>query len=120
MLLHRIQERGRAPGENFVKPVDFAYKKARSIDHALRLLKENVDDAALLSGGQSLLPILNMRLATPALLIDISHLEVLRGIERQGKFIRIGGATRHVALQRSPGRSTRILYRCVRDSDESG
>lgn len=84
-----------------MKPVDFAYAKAHSIDHALSLLKENAGEAALLSGGQSLLPIMNMRLATPALLIDIGHLEILRGIERQGETIRVGAGTRHVEIQRS-------------------
>jgi len=53
-----------------VKPAPFAYAKARSLDHAIELLSE--DGARVLAGGQSLIPVLNMRLDAPKLLVDIN------------------------------------------------
>ena len=85
-----------------MKPVDFAYTKARSLEDALQSLGEHPGDALLLAGGQSLIATLNMRLSAPDLLIDIGDLDELRGIEQIDGSIRIGAGTRHVELQRSP------------------
>ena len=53
-------------------PVDFAYTRARDLDHALAVLAEgNEDDVKVLAGGQSLLPLMKLRLATPATLLDV-------------------------------------------------
>ena len=85
-----------------MKPNDFAYIKAESLDHALGMLSDKPDDAKLIAGGQSLVATLNMRLSTPELLIDIGGLEELRGIALDGDSVRIGAGTRHVELERSP------------------
>jgi carbon-monoxide dehydrogenase medium subunit len=65
------------------------------------LLEEYSDDAKIISGGQSLMPTLNMRLSAPALLIDISSLDELRGINLDGDRLVVGALTRHVELQES-------------------
>lgn len=78
-----------------MKPAPFAYTRARSLDEALGLLAEKGEDARILAGGQSLLPALNMRLSAPALLIDISGLDELKGIETRGDVLRIGAAVTH-------------------------
>ncbi len=85
-----------------MKPNDFAYAKAQSVDHALELLAGNGDTAKILAGGQSLNATLNMRLSAPELLVDINALDELRGIDLDGDRLRIGALTRHVELQRSP------------------
>jgi carbon-monoxide dehydrogenase medium subunit len=85
-----------------VKPAAFAYAQAQSVDHALELLAAHGDDARLLAGGQSLLPVLNMRLAAPAILVDINRIAGLDGIAREGAVLRIGALVRHAALERAP------------------
>src|SRR4029077_3527219 len=64
-----------------MKPVKFAYERPGSLDEALRLLAEHAGRARLLAGGQSLGPMLNLRLATPEMIIDIGR---LWGVERAG------------------------------------
>ena len=56
----------------------------------------------LLAGGQSLIPMLNLRLSAPELLVDISRLDELRGIQLEGDVLKIGALTRHVEIERSP------------------
>lgn len=58
-----------------MKPPPLEYVRAESVDHALAILAESADDAKLLAGGQSLVPMLNLRLARPAILVDIDHLD---------------------------------------------
>jgi CO/xanthine dehydrogenase FAD-binding subunit len=82
-----------------VKPAPFEYVAARSLDEALRLLG---DDAKPLAGGQSLVPLLNFRLARPELLVDINGLSELAGLRRgDDGVLRIGALTRQAALERS-------------------
>jgi carbon-monoxide dehydrogenase medium subunit len=83
-----------------VKPAPFAYAKARSIDHALALL-DGAPDARVLAGGQSLVPALNMRLATPSLLVDINGLHELGNVARRNGHIEIGALVRHAQAEGS-------------------
>jgi CO/xanthine dehydrogenase FAD-binding subunit len=81
-----------------VKPAPFDYAAPLTIDDALALLDE---DAKPLAGGQSLVPLLNFRLARPKLLVDLNGVEGLAGIRRRGGALWIGALTRQAALERS-------------------
>jgi len=85
-----------------MKAAAFAYARATSVVNALELLEAHGDRAKLLSGGQSLMPAMNLRLISPDLIVDIGELAELRGIAVNGNLVRIGALTRHVELQRSP------------------
>ena len=85
-----------------MKAAAFAYARATSVVNALELLAVHGDRAKLLSGGQSLMPAMNLRLISPELIVDIGELAELRGIAVNGNSVRIGALTRHVELQRSP------------------
>ncbi|MDO8774488.1 MAG: xanthine dehydrogenase family protein subunit M [Burkholderiaceae bacterium] len=74
-------------------PPSFAYHAPRSIGEALSLLTELGDDAKLLAGGHSLLPLMKLRFAQPGALIDINRIPELRGIREEGGLIRIGAMT---------------------------
>jgi carbon-monoxide dehydrogenase medium subunit len=84
-----------------VKPAPFIYNAARSLDEALALKAEHGDDAHFLAGGQSLVPMMNFRLAQPSILIDINRLTELDSICRDGEALRIGALTRHRTMERS-------------------
>jgi aerobic carbon-monoxide dehydrogenase medium subunit len=79
-------------------PAGFEYHRAESVDDAIRALGEGGEEAKLLAGGHSLLPLMKLRLAAPTLLVDVSRLDELRGIDDDGSR-RIGAATRHAELQ---------------------
>ena len=85
-----------------MKASAFAYARATSVDDALELLGRHGDRAKVLSGGQSLMPAMNMRLISLDLIVDIGGLAELRGVELQGTILRIGALTRHVDLLKSP------------------
>jgi aerobic carbon-monoxide dehydrogenase medium subunit len=85
-----------------MKASAFAYARATSVPNALELLAAHGDRAKVLSGGQSLMPAMNLRLISPELIIDIGELTELRGIAVTGELLRIGALTRHVDLARSP------------------
>src|SRR5215469_15074516 len=85
-----------------MKAAAFSYARAESVDDALRLLAAHGDNAKVLSGGQSLMPAMNLRLISPELVIDIGGITELRRIALEGNVLRIGALTRHVDLQRSP------------------
>jgi aerobic carbon-monoxide dehydrogenase medium subunit len=85
-----------------VKPSPFGYVKATSLEHAFDLLSEHGASAKLLAGGQSLIAMLNCRLCAPLLLIDITGLDELSGISREGGIIRICALARHAEVERSP------------------
>jgi carbon-monoxide dehydrogenase medium subunit len=76
--------------------------RPQSLEHALRLLAEHGDDARILAGGQSLMPLLNMRLSQPRLLIDINRIDALKGICVGDGMVRIGALARHVEVMNSP------------------
>jgi carbon-monoxide dehydrogenase medium subunit len=84
-----------------LKPAPFAYAKAKSVEHAVAMLGEH-EDARLLAGGQSLIATLNMRLASPALLIDINEIPDLDRIELKNGYVEIGALVRHAQAERSP------------------
>jgi carbon-monoxide dehydrogenase medium subunit len=83
-------------------PAEFDYAAPDSLDEAIRLLGEGGEDAKLLAGGHSLLPLMKLRLATPSLLIDLRKVPGLDGVERQNGSWRIGALTPHATLERSP------------------
>jgi carbon-monoxide dehydrogenase medium subunit len=85
-----------------MKAAAFAYARATSVENALELLTEHGDRAKVLSGGQSLMPAMNLRLISPELIVDIGELTELRGISVTGRVVRIGTLTRHVDLLKSP------------------
>ncbi|MFQ5557821.1 MAG: FAD binding domain-containing protein, partial [Acidimicrobiales bacterium] len=76
-------------------PIAFEYQRAESADHALSLLAEHGDEAKLLAGGHSLLPLMKYRLAAPAVLVDIGRLEDLSYVRDAGDHLAIGALTRH-------------------------
>jgi carbon-monoxide dehydrogenase medium subunit len=85
-----------------MKASAFAYARATSVSNALEMLHAHGDRAKVLSGGQSLMPAMNLRLISPELVVDIGELAELRGIAVNGDVVRIGALTRHVDLARSP------------------
>jgi carbon-monoxide dehydrogenase medium subunit len=85
-----------------MKATAFTYARATSVVNALELLAAHGDRAKVLSGGQSLMPAMNLRLVSPDILVDIGDLAELRGIEVRGDVLTIGALTRHVDLLRSP------------------
>lgn len=80
----------------------FAYVRARSLAEVFDLLEKHGDRAKLLAGGQSLVATLNMRLSAPELLIDISRLDGLSGIQARNGTVSIGALTTHAEIERSP------------------
>ena len=85
-----------------MKAPRFAYARPASVAEALALLDKHRDDARVLAGGQSLVPMLNFRVAAPRILIDINRIAALSGIKVTKSQVRIGALTRHVELERSP------------------
>jgi carbon-monoxide dehydrogenase medium subunit len=84
-----------------MKAAAFAYARATSVSNALELLGAHGDRAKVLSGGQSLMPAMNLRLISPELIVDIGEIAELRGITVTGDMVRIGALMRHVDLLRS-------------------
>jgi CO/xanthine dehydrogenase FAD-binding subunit len=85
-----------------VKPAAFDYRAPRSVPEAIALLAEHGDTAKLLAGGQSLVPVLNFRLASPALLIDLNRIAELQGISQSPEGgLEIGAMTRNREIERS-------------------
>jgi CO/xanthine dehydrogenase FAD-binding subunit len=81
-----------------VKPAPFAYEAPRSVEAALALLGE---DAKVLAGGQSLVPVMNFRLARPETLVDVNRIGELAYLRRRGGALHVGALTRHATLERS-------------------
>ena len=81
-------------------PSSFEYVRASSVAEAIALLGDN-EDAKLLAGGHSLLPLMKLRLASPATLIDIGRLSELSFIEDRGDYVAVGALTRHRDLETS-------------------
>ena len=79
-------------------PAEFDYVAAESLDAALDALREGGEDAKVLAGGHSLLPLMKLRLAAPSLLVDLRRVPGLAGIERENGSFRIGAMTRHHAV----------------------
>ena len=83
-------------------PVAFDYTRAASVDEALAALAEHGDDAKLMAGGHSLLPMMKLRLAYPAVVVDIGRLSDLSYINDVGDYLAIGALTRHRDIEISP------------------
>jgi 2-furoyl-CoA dehydrogenase FAD binding subunit len=90
-----------------VKPARFDYLRAGTLAEAHALLASEGEDARVIAGGQSLLPMLSMRLARPKVLIDIMHLPELAKIEADGNIIRIGAGVRQAELLAWPALAER-------------
>jgi aerobic carbon-monoxide dehydrogenase medium subunit len=80
----------------------FDYEAPESVDEAIRMLHENGEDAKLLAGGHSLLPLMKLRLALPSVLVDLRRIPGLHGIQQENGGWRIGPMTRHADLQDTP------------------
>ena len=83
-------------------PAAFDYESPESLEQAVRMLHENGEDAKLIAGGHSLLPLMKLRLAAPTLLVDLRKIPGLHGIQRENGTWRIGTLTRHADLQDAP------------------
>lgn len=83
-----------------MKPAPFAHHAPRSVEEAVRVLAEVGHDGKILAGGQSLIPILNMRLASPAHIIDINRVTGLDGVDVGPDHVRVGALVRHAQLER--------------------
>ena len=82
-------------------PPAFEYLRPKSIPEAITLLQQHGDEAKLLSGGQSLIPMMKLRLARPGFLIDINSIAGLSYIKEEGGFLKIGGLTREAEVEAS-------------------
>ena len=87
-------------------PAEFDYVAPESLDDAIKALVDGGEDAKLLAGGHSLIPLMKLRLAAPSLLVDLRKLPGLHGVERQNGDWRIGALTTH-AVARACARARR-------------
>jgi aerobic carbon-monoxide dehydrogenase medium subunit len=78
-----------------VKPAPFAYHRPRSLEETLDVLAGLGEDGKVLAGGQSLVPLMSMRLSAPAHLVDVNHVPGLAGIDVDGSAVRVGALARH-------------------------
>src|ERR1700723_2577572 len=96
---HRECALGRSP----LKPPPFDYAAPTTLDEAIGLLAEHAEaEARILAGGQSLIPMMNFRLAKPGFLVDLRRVAGLAGIRREGDTLVIGAMTRMAEVERSP------------------
>jgi carbon-monoxide dehydrogenase medium subunit len=93
-----------------VIPAEFDYVAPESLDDAIAALNDGGEDAKLLAGGHSLLPLMKLRLAAPALLVDLRKVPGLGGIQREDGTFRVGAMVRHADVERSSelGLSARV------------
>ena len=113
-----------------MKAAAFDYARPRDLPEALRMLSEAAGTAKALAGGQSLVPMLNLRLARPGLLVDLMRLEEIKGLSDGGDHWRIGGGVVHAALEDAAGSmpgaemipevARGIAYRSVRNRGTLG
>ena len=82
-------------------PATFDYRAPSTVDEALSVLKQHGDDAKVMAGGQSLIPLLKLRFARPAMVVDIARLPALNTIRRDDGHVAIGALVRHVDIERS-------------------
>jgi carbon-monoxide dehydrogenase medium subunit len=99
-----------------MKPAKFAYTAPRTIDHALELLSEPGVNAKVLAGGQSLVPLLAMRLTEFDRLVDVNRIEAMHGVAVEGDWLRIGAGTRQAEIERHElvARHAPLLQRATR------
>lgn len=84
-----------------MKPSPFEYYRPNDLDEALAVLADDPDDSKVLAGGQSLVPMMNFRLANPARIVDINRVPGLEGFRLDGDRLRIAARTRHLDVQRN-------------------
>jgi carbon-monoxide dehydrogenase medium subunit len=97
-----------------VKPAPFEYFDPRSVDEAVTLLETHGDDAKVLAGGQSLVPMLALRLARPAAVIDVNRVAGLDGLRQNGATLSVGALVRQRALERWAAERTPLLATALR------
>jgi carbon-monoxide dehydrogenase medium subunit len=85
-----------------VKPRPFEYRCAKSLAEVYAQLSEHGDDIKIIAGGQSLVPMMNLRLVSPSILLDIGEIDELRGIVLNGDMLRIGSLVRHCDIASDP------------------
>src|SRR5580658_11190646 len=90
-----------------MKPAKFDYVRAESVDEVLEVLDREGPEARVLAGGQSLLPMLNMRLARPRTVVDIMRIDALRALRDDAGAMWIGAAVRQAELARHHGLAQR-------------
>jgi carbon-monoxide dehydrogenase medium subunit len=96
-------------------PAAFDYKAPTSLGEAMQLLASAGDDAKIIAGGQSLLPVLKLRLAAPELVIDLAKIDSLKGVRDDGDAIVIGAMTPHFEVLGDPlvAEHASLIARCV-------
>jgi carbon-monoxide dehydrogenase medium subunit len=83
-------------------PAQFDYVRPGSVDEAVAALGEHGDEAKVLAGGQSLIPLLRLRMSYPELVVDVSRIDAMRGVREEGDHIVIGAMTTHHDVIRDP------------------
>lgn len=83
-------------------PAEFEYFSPRTVDEALDLLTRYGEDAKILAGGQSLVPMMKLRIASPRYLIDVNRIDALMGLRREGDRLVMGALCRHADIAASP------------------
>jgi len=97
-----------------VYPSPFSYQRAGTLEEASKLLRELGDEARLIAGGQSLIPLMKMRLARPSALVDINFIPGLDTIERHNGELRFGALVRHTEIEHSEiAAAIPILHDCA-------
>ena len=91
-----------------MKPAPFVHHGPRTVDEAVRVLAEVGHDGKVLAGGQSLIPVLNMRLASPGHLVDINGVDGLDAVHVTDAWVRVGALVRHAELERHQGARTAL------------
>jgi carbon-monoxide dehydrogenase medium subunit len=85
-----------------VIPAEFGYVRAGSVDEAVSALRESGDDAKVMAGGQSLIPLLRLRLAYPSVVVDVGRVSEMRGVREDGDHLVIGAMTTHYEVLHDP------------------
>ena len=83
-------------------PAEFDYVRAGSVDEAVTALRESGDDAKVMAGGQSLIPLLRLRLAYPSVVVDVGRVSEMRGVREDGDHLVIGAMTTHYEVLHDP------------------
>lgn len=97
-----------------MKPASYAYHRADDVRGAVELLAELGEDAKILAGGQSLVPMMNFRLARPAALVDVGRVDGLSYLHRDGEALRVGALTTHHAVETADLGEYGVLARTAR------
>jgi aerobic carbon-monoxide dehydrogenase medium subunit len=82
-------------------PPSFEYLRPKTVPEAVAMMQQHGDEAKILSGGQSLIPMMKLRLARPAVLVDINRISGLSYVKEEGGYLKIGGLTREAELEAS-------------------